>query len=259
MRKVLIIVIIMLLVALGYTISFKGLEIGKFEIWSIQQLSESSKSIDTKIEEINSLIDVQYPKKISDLKSASNNMKTAKEEYLNYTNLSSDEQILRAMQDESYSIEFLWTKIGNHATSQGVNLKFEIASSSTGGNNANDLNFTVQGSYIGITNFIYAIENDQDLNFRIQNFKLLPDNGNILKGTFVVKNIAIQGNTSGQQSTTGTAGISGTTQTNNSNSASNANTTTKNSDVKENTNTIQNTEASTQAVNAINNTTSTAQ
>ena len=250
MRKVLIIVIILLLVALGYTMSFNGLEIGKFQIWSVKELSESSKSIDTKIEEINSLIDVQYPKKISDLKSASNNMKTAKEEYLNYTNLSSDEQILRAMQEESYSIEFLWTKIGNHATSEGVNLKFEIVSSSTGGNNVNDINFTVQGTYIGITNFIYAIENDQDLNFRIQNFKLVPDQGNILKGTFVVKSIAIQGNTSGQQSTTNV------TETNNSNSASSA--ANQSSNTQQSTNQIQNTEVNNQASNTTN-TTSTAQ
>lgn len=250
MRKVLIIVIILLLVALGYTMSFNGLEIGKFQIWSVKELSESSKSIDTKIEEINSLIDVQYPKKISDLKSASNNMKTAKEEYLNYTNLSSDEQILRAMQEESYSIEFLWTKIGNHATSEGVNLKFEIVSSSTGGNNVNDINFTVQGTYIGITNFIYAIENDQDLNFRIQNFKLVPNQGNILKGTFVVKNIAIQGNTSGQQSTTNV------TETNNSNSASSA--ANQSSNTQQSTNQIQNTEVNNQASNTTN-TTSTAQ
>ena len=250
MRKVLIIVIILLLVALGYTMSFNGLKIGKFQIWSVKELSESSKSIDTKIEEINSLIDVQYPKKISDLKSASNNMKTAKEEYLNYTNLSSDEQILRAMQEESYSIEFLWTKIGNHATSEGVNLKFEIVSSSTGGNNVNDINFTVQGTYIGITNFIYAIENDQDLNFRIQNFKLVPDQGNILKGTFVVKNIAIQGNTSGQQSTTNTA------ETNNSNSVSSA--ANQSSNTQQSTNQIQNTEVNNQASNTTN-TTSTAQ
>lgn len=250
MRKVLIIVIILLLVALGYTMSFNGLKIGKFQIWSVKELSESSKSIDTKIEEINSLIDVQYPKKISDLKSASNNMKTAKEEYLNYTNLSSDEQILRAMQEESYSIEFLWTKIGNHATSEGVNLKFEIVSSSTGGNNVNDINFTVQGTYIGITNFIYAIENDQDLNFRIQNFKLVPDQGNILKSTFVVKNIAIQGNTSGQQSTTNM------TETNNSNSASSA--ANQSSNTQESTNQIQNTEVNNQASNTTN-TTSTAQ
>lgn len=237
MRKVLIIVIILLLVALGYTMSFKGLEIGNFEIWSVKELSESSKNIDSKIEEINSLIDVQYPKKISDLKSASNSLRSAREEYLNYTNLSSDEQILKAMQEESYSIEFLWTKIGNHATSEGVNLKFEIASSSTGGNNVNDINFTVEGTYIGITNFIYAIENDQELNFRIQNFKLLPNDGNVLKGTFVVRNIAIQGNTSSQQTT---------------NSTSSASTTNQSSNTQQSTNQTQNTEVNSQTSNTTN-------
>ncbi len=237
MRKVLIIVIILLLVALGYTMSFKGLEIGNFEIWSVKELSESSKNIDSKIEEINSLIDVQYPKKINDLKSASNSLRSAREEYLNYTNLSSDEQILKAMQEESYSIEFLWTKIGNHATSEGVNLKFEIASSSTGGNNVNDINFTVEGTYIGITNFIYAIENDQELNFRIQNFKLLPNDGNVLKGTFVVRNIAIQGNTSSQQTT---------------NSTSSASTTNQSSNTQQSTNQTQNTEVNSQTSNTTN-------
>lgn len=196
MRKLLLSLIIVLLLVLGYTILTNGIQISNFNIWSIAQLKNSNQDIDTKIERINTLIDVQYPKKISDIKTASKNMESAKEEYLDYTNLSSDEDILRAMQKESYSIEFLWTKIGNHATSEGVNLKFEIVPSSQGANNVNDLNFTVQGTYIGITNFIYAIENDEDLNFRIQNFKLLPSNGNILQGTFRVNSIAIQGNTS---------------------------------------------------------------
>lgn len=198
MRKILLILIIVLLLVLGYIISVNGIEISNFKIWSVKQLAESNKNLDAKIEQINSLIDIQYPKKISDIKTAGNNIKTAKEEYFNYTNLSSDEEILKAMQEESYSIEFLWTKIGNHATSEGVNLKFEVISSSTGASNTNDLSFTVQGTYIGITNFIYAIENDDQLNFRIQDFKLLPYNGNVLQGTFTVRNIGIQGNTSNQ-------------------------------------------------------------
>ena len=150
----------------------------------------------------------------------------------------SDEEILKAMQDESYSIEFLWTKIGNHATSQGVNLKFEIVSSTTGANNVNDINFTVQGTYIGITNFIYAIENDEELNFRIQNFKLLPHDGNVLQGTFTVRNISIQGNTSSQSvqgnasnnsTNTQTNQQSGNTQTNQQNTnTQNTNTNTQN-------------------------------
>lgn len=235
MRKVLLILIIVLLVALGYVTSVNGLEIGNFKVWSVKQLADASTNVDSKIEEINTLIDVQYPKKISDIKTASNNMKSAKEEYLNYTNLSSDEEILKAMQEESYAIEFLWTKIGNHATSQGVNLKFEIVSSSTGANNANDLNFTVQGTYIGITNFIYAIENDEELNFRIQNFKLLPYNGNVLQGTFSVRNITIQGNTSSK-----TVGGSDTTTDNQTANTQNENTQTTNTEKSEQTtNTVQ--------------------
>ena len=199
MRKLLILVIILLLVALGYIITVRGIQIFNFKIWGIETLAQKSAEIDYKIQDINSMIDVQYPKKIDDLKKASKSMKEAKEEYLNYTNLSTDEEILKAMQQESYSIEFLWTKIGNHATSQGVNLKFEIASSSTGANTANDLNFTVDGSYIGITNFIYALENDDELNFRIENFNLLPHQGEILQATFTVRNITIQGNTSNRE------------------------------------------------------------
>jgi len=241
MRKALLILVIILLLALGYVVCANGIEIGNFRIWSIEQLSDSSIDLDSKIEEINTLIDVQYPKKISDIKVASNKMKDAKEEYLNYTNLSSDEEILKAMQQESYSIEFLWTKIGNHATSQGVNLKFEIVSSATGANSANDLNFTVEGTYIGITNFIYAIENDEELNFRIQNFKLLPHEGNVLKGTFSVRNITIQGNTS-SQSIGGTGNMDTRNEATNTQNANSQNTNTQNTNTeekKQTTNTVQ--------------------
>lgn len=198
MRKILIIIILLLLIFLGVVIVKDGLEIGFLNFLSVKQIDEQSQALKTKIEEVNTLIDVEYPKKISDLKKASNNMQTAKEEYLRYTNLSSDEQILNAMQKKSYKIEFLWAKIGNHARKEGINLQFEIVSSSNGANNANDINFTVEGSYIAIINFIYAIENDTDLNFRIENFKLLPSQNDILQGTFKVRSITVEGNSLAQ-------------------------------------------------------------
>lgn len=202
MRKILITIIIILFIALGYASLINGIQIGNLQILSIEQIEQKSQELKAKIEQLNTLIDVDYPKKISDLKTASNNMQDAKSEYLKYTNLSSDEDILDAMEEKSYAIEFLWAKLGTHARKQGVNLKFEIVSSSTGSNNVNDIKFTVDGSYIAITNFIYAIENDTDLNFRIQNFKLLPYQEEILQATFTVRNIAVQGNTLGQKGNT---------------------------------------------------------
>lgn len=200
MRKILIISIAVLLLVLSYFSLTKGIEIFGLKVSSIKQIEQYNTNLKAKIEEINTLIDVEYPKKMGELKTASNKLETEKEEYLRYTNMSSDEDILAAMQKKSYAIEFLWTKIGTHAREEGVNLKFEITNSSTGANNVNDIKFTVDGSYIGITNFIYSLENDTDLSFTIENFKLLPYKGEILQATFTVRNIAIEGNTS-QQST----------------------------------------------------------
>lgn len=196
MRKILLIIIIILILALGYVSLAKGLYIGPFHILSLKQVKEESENLKAKIEEANIQIDSKYPQSIKEVKEAAKAMQEAKSKYLEYTNLSSDKDILEARTQKSYAIEFLWAKLGTHARREGINLKLEIVSSSTGANDVNDLQFTVDGSYIAITNFIYAIENDSDLDFRIQNFKLLPNNGNILKGTFKVSNVGIQGNDS---------------------------------------------------------------
>lgn len=219
MRKILIIIIAALLLVLSYFTLTDGIEIFGLKVSSIKQIEQDNTNLKTKIEEINTLIDVEYPKKIGELKTASNKLETEKEEYLKYTNMSSDEDILAAMQKKSYTIEFLWTKIGTHAREEGVNLKFEITNSSTGANNVNDIKFVVEGSYVGITNFIYSLENDTDLSFTIENFKLVPYKNEILQANFTVRNIAIEGNTS-QQDITSQDQTPNTTTDNNDNTLS---------------------------------------
>ena len=255
MRKILIIVIIVLLLVLGISTVANGIQIGDFQILSISQIEEKNNEINNKIEEINQLNDTEYPSKIQALNSASNHMETAKSKYLNYTSLSTDEEILAAMQEKTYKIEFLWATLGTHARNEEVNLKFEILEKSIGTTKVNDIKFTVDGTYINIINFVYAIENDADLNFRIRNFKLLPYQSNgILEATFLVTNIAIEGNTSGQTITTdstATNTANGTTTTTNTNTAS-TNTTNTNT---ANTNTTNTNTVNTNTVNT--NTTNT--
>ena len=198
MKKILLILIMILLIVAVYFVLSSGISIGNIHVLGIQQIIEANKSLDEKIQELNQSIDVTFPKKMDDLNVASENFKKAKEEYLNLTNISSDQEILDAMKQESYTIEYLWARIGNHAKKQGVNIELQIVSNDTGVSGMYNLNFTVDGSYIAITNFISAIENDGELNFRIQGFNLNPNQGNILRSTFTVKNVAIQGNTSTQ-------------------------------------------------------------
>ena len=191
MRKILLIVAIVLVAAFGYASLVKGVQIGKIEISSIMQIDENSKDLESKIQEANSLIDVEYPKKRQELEQASKQMQAAEDKYLNETNLSTDEELQTALQIENFDIERLWAKVGIHANNEGVNLKLVLNASSSGSSETKDLAFTVDGTYIGITNFIYAIEDDEELNFRIYNFKMLPHQNDILRATFTVKDIRI--------------------------------------------------------------------
>lgn len=202
MKKLLLIILIVLLVILTYYAVDKGITLGKLNILSISQIQEKNDTLDAKIEEANKTIDTEYPNKISSLKTASNKLGQAKKEYLDLTNLSTSDQILKATLEESYAIELLWAKIGNYARNKGVDINMSVVSSNTGTKGLYNLNFTVRGTYLSIVNFIESIENDSVLNLRIKNFKLLPSEGNILQATFTVNNIAIEGNTSNQSVTT---------------------------------------------------------
>lgn len=191
MRKLLLIIAIILLLVLGCTSLVNGVAIGKFHIYSIKELDENSKTLNQKVQEADTVISTEYPKKVDELMQANQKMQDTKKRYLDATNLSSDEDLQDALQIESYDIERLWTKLGNHATNEGVNIKLVLTQSSSGSTETKDLSFTVDGSYIAITNFIYAIEDDGELGFRIYNFKLVPYQDAILRGTFNVKDIRI--------------------------------------------------------------------
>lgn len=213
MKKILLTVIIILLVVLAWNSLAKGISVGNFSILSIENMKQESEKLDTKIEETNNLIDTEYPNKLSSLKTASNKLEQAKKEYLNLTSISSSEDIIKATMEESYDIGLLWTKVGTYAKNKGVNVDMSVSSNNTSGiSGLYNLNFTVKGSYLAIINFVESVENDSILNFRIRNFKLLPNDGSILQATFTVSNIAIVGNTSNQSVT-----ASSTNTTNKSN------------------------------------------
>ena len=198
MKKILLILIMILLIVGIYFALSSGISIGNIHVLGIKEIADENENLDKKLQELNQAIDITFPQKMSDLDTASKNFQKAKEEYINLTSVSSDQEILDAMKQESYTIEYLWARIGNHAKKQGVNIEFQIVSNDTGLEGMYNLNFTVDGSYIAITNFISAIENDGELNFRIQGFTMNPNQGNVLRSTFTVKNVTIEGNTSTQ-------------------------------------------------------------
>lgn len=215
-------VTILLIVALGILIFYsvkEGIEVGEWmTIYSVSQISSKNAELDALIEEIEKLSNTTYKEKQNELSGLTKSLLSEKEKYLNLANLSSDGEIQDATKEESYSIDYLWTRIGNHATQEGVNLKMEKQSSGIEG--LSNLNFTIKGSYVAIINFISAIEKDDQLNFRIENFKVTATETSTssavsskLQGSFVVRNISIESSSLTEDATaTDTTTVSTTEQ-----------------------------------------------
>ena len=234
MRKVLIIIVIVLLLIVGYLMIFNGLNVLGMDVLSIKQIKDKNTELDQKLQVVSTLTSTEQPKALSDLNSSAKQLMIAKEEYNDKILYSSTDDILAASQGIEYETEYLWTKIGNHAKKNTINLRFEIRQSNTGIENQYDLYFTVTGSYVSISEFVASLENDSSLNFKIEDFKLVPSSsGSDLQATFTCKDILIkkveqtattttQDNTTNTNNTSNTAN-STTNTTNNTNTTNTAN------------------------------------
>lgn len=202
MKKVLILIIGVILLILVCVFAFRGISIGKLSIYSVDNIKEQSLNLDKKIEEANTEINQNYAKSIADIETATTNLKNLKEEYETKVGVNGE---LGITQIEKYKIEYLWSIIGGYGTDEGVTVDLDIKETSIA--DTYNINFTVYGAYTGITDFLYDIENDDELNYRIKNFQIEPtstttgtttDNKvttvstDILKATFVVENIIIK-------------------------------------------------------------------
>lgn len=172
MRKLLIgILIIALLVLAGYMLVDR-VKIASLEILGIQAIVDKNDALDQKILSATKLATVTYKSKLDTLQTANEKLQQEKTTYENY--IASDAEGGTVSQIQSYEVEYLWTKIGNYAKREGVVLKMDVEI-----NNAvlgtYNLNFTVAGTYVGITEFIYDLDNDSSLLFKVESFKLLPN------------------------------------------------------------------------------------
>ena len=233
MKKLLISILIVLLLILTVVAMYKGIHLGGIEIIGFAQVKEKSAALDESIKRATMLASSDYKKALDDIE---NDIKKLDEEKKNYDDivaLSTGSQVQAANQYQKYEIEYLWTIVGNHATSEGVVLKMDVVAA--GPEKHYNLNFTVSGSYIGIIDFISDIENDSVLGFKIENFSLKPGGSTSdLQAVFSCKDITITDIYEGNSATTqtnnpGTTNTTNTTNTANTTSSNTTNTSTTNS------------------------------
>ena len=169
MRKMLLTIALVAMIIIFGVVAVNGINIGNITVWGFNQIREGKQYLKDKNDKLTNLVDTEYPKQIEAVAESETQLKTAKEEYESQVALNSDSENGFTAATEKYEIEYLWTKIGNHAKDNDVEMKIDLTNSSIG-TGYYKLNFTVTGSYVGITDFIYAIENDSKLGFKIDDF-----------------------------------------------------------------------------------------
>ena len=238
MKKLLILILIALLLALAGIVAFNGVEIGSVEILGIRGIQDRSAELDEKIQEAGKLAQKDYQQAVKDVEDNSKKLQDTKQEYEEMTAISSASDVESAAQLETYEIETLWVKLGNHATNEGTTMKMDVTKGSNTTQNTYNLNFTVNGSYISITDFISDIENDDTLGFKIEGFKMVPSGSDSnLQATFVCKDIAIKEIT--ETTPTTTTSTTNTSNTTNGTNSSNSTNTTNTANTTNTTNTAQ--------------------
>lgn len=200
MKKVLISLLIVLLLVLNCIAILKGVNLFGLNILGIGQIKEKNDNLDKIIAEATTVASTDYPKALSEMEINLKKLEEEKKNYEDMVTISTGEQVQLANQYQKYEVEYLWTVIGNHATKEGVVIKIDIVA--TSGDNNYNLNFTVNGSYIGITEFISDIENDSALGFKIENFSMKPGaSTQDLQANFTCKDIVIKDIQKGSTST----------------------------------------------------------
>ncbi|MBP3831980.1 MAG: hypothetical protein ILA02_06375 [Clostridia bacterium] len=168
MRKILFILALIILLIFTGVVIYKGTNFGRFKVWGITQIIEKNDEIDSENAQLSSLVSVTYPSTLTKLSNSSEKLQQTKKEYEEQSVMLSDSNYY--MQTEKYKLDFLWTRIGNHAKDNKVEIKIDVTNGTANG--IYNLNFTVVGKYANTTSFIYAIEGDSRLGFKIENFSM---------------------------------------------------------------------------------------
>lgn len=246
MRKYIIGICVILILALTVYIGVEGIKIGQFEILGISNIKEKNENLDEILKKATKLASTDFQQKQDELKNATKELKNTKEEYEDTLATMTNNQIKSGIKIEN-TIDFLYVRIENHAKSEGVSLNMEITKKTktelqSGYGYICDINFTATGSYTGIEEFITDIEDDSKLGFTIENFAMVASNnsGEQVEATFVCRDIIIteleenSSNSTEMIDSSNTINTNTTSSNNTTNSNTNNTTETKNNTTKSN-------------------------
>jgi len=171
---------------------FKSINLGNVKIESIKNIKDMSYNLDAKIQQAYELSDQTYPKELSALEDATKKLETSKNKYNTKVAYSTSIGDTFGTYLRNYKIETLMVSLGRHSNQNGLkDLKLDLKTTKSA--DVYDLDLTIVGTYESVYNFIYSIENDDDLLFEIVDLNIEPY---MIKTTTTITSTTGEGNSS---------------------------------------------------------------
>lgn len=182
MKKILIIVLLVAVILFGRSVIINGFS-GPFDLTinSYAEVGKKSDDLTMEIANYNKNNESLFQTALSQLDNVIGTYEKNKDSYnelvdeLSENGELTEEKVLSAM--SGYEIAFLWTEIGNYAKEEGLVIKLKVKKTETTeltktlGYGLYTLEFTIEdGSYVGISDFLYKLEEDDRLAFEIRNY-----------------------------------------------------------------------------------------
>lgn len=186
-KKIGLLIIICVLIYGTYNVYKNGLTLGSsVNAISYQKVKEKSAELNNQIDKLENLNNTYDKTELKNLEAARSSFNLAKNTYEKLAASASADEIAEANKREEYLLDYLWIKIGNYANANNI----KVLINPTPG--VPVLNFDVSGPYISVINFIYDLENDDELRFNVDNI-IMQGTANLsdTKATFTVSGVNI--------------------------------------------------------------------
>ena len=196
-KLIILSVVLLVLIALITLAMIFDVDLVLFKNLSIAGIQEKKMTVED-------LIDKQAKEETSnsnaksELQKSKNAFDVAKENYENI-DPSTIELVQEATKEENYFIEYLWIVLGNYATTNKVSINITTPGATNDTTNSsassaalkNVVTITIEGRYANIADFVFDVENDKSLRFKLDNIQMIYSGNNKVKATFDVLSLSV--------------------------------------------------------------------
>lgn len=180
--------VILLIVGLAY-VTLKTVSIGDFKALSIEDIKAKDVELKAATAELD-VAKIQFDvanNKLEDAKKAYNSAKDA------YNNVSEEKinLIKEATKEEHYYIDWLWIVLGEYADSNNLALNVIDPRQGSETSTKGTIKIKLVGRYSDIADFVFEVENDNDLKFKLDNMLMEYSSDNKISATFDVLSMEV--------------------------------------------------------------------